>query len=147
MDPVQTNGDDVRTPISHRGASAVAGRNLPSIESHCDIELRPWLCHRHGCAQMEADLQWLSHAAVPEECLAPMELLGGAVGQARVQSNVVLVVGKAPEGDAQLQLLRHGREDVLHQFEGNVGGHAASGQLSQGRYCRMGEGCRRKESR
>lgn len=138
MDPVQTNSDDVRAPVRDGCTSAVASRNLSPIERYCDIELCPGLCHGHRSAQVKANLQWLSHATVPEERFAAMELLGGAVGQARVEPNVVLVVGETPEGDAQLQLLWHGRKDVLHQFEGDVGGHAASGQLREGCYCRLG---------
>lgn len=37
--PVKTYGDHMSAPIGLRGASAVARRDLPSIERHSHIEL------------------------------------------------------------------------------------------------------------
>lgn len=60
-----------------------------------------------------------------------MEFVRRAVGQARVQPDVILAVRKAPVGDAQLELLGHGRIDLLDQLERNVGGDAFGGQFGQ----------------
>lgn len=60
-----------------------------------------------------------------EERVSALKLIGAAVGQAGVESDILLVVREAPEGDAQLQLLRHGRINALHQLERDVRGDTA----------------------
>lgn len=54
------------------------------------------------------------------EALATSELISRPVCQARVQPDVLLVVGEAPKGDSQLKLFGHGWIEVLDQLERDV---------------------------
>lgn len=60
-----------------------------------------------------------------EERVSTLEFVSAAVGEAGVESDILLVVREAPEGDAQLQLLGHRRVHALHQLERDVRGDAA----------------------
>lgn len=85
--------------------------------------------------RVQTDLKRLLDVSRPEECLAPLKLVGATVGQTRVQPYVLLVVGKAPEGDPLLQILRDlpvsARQEVLGELERYVGGDASRRQFLQ----------------
>lgn len=132
---MQADGDYVRAPVGGRGARTIAGGDLAPVKGDGHIELGPGLRHDDRRRQVEADLERILDGPVLVERLAAMELVRRAVGQARVQPNVLLVVREAPERDAQLQLLGHWRKHVLDQLERDVRGHAARGQLGQGAHC------------
>lgn len=131
MDAMQTDGDHMRAPVRRRAARTVARRDAAPIERDGHVHLGARLIARHRCGQMESDLQRLLDAAVLEQLIAAMELVRGAVGQTRVQPDVVLAVRKRPVGDAQLQLLRHGRIDLFDQLERDERGDAFRRQLGE----------------
>lgn len=60
-----------------------------------------------------------------------MEFVRGAIGQTRVQSDVVLAVRKTPVGDAQLQLFWDGWIDLFDQFEWDEGGNTFGRQFGE----------------
>lgn len=77
------------------------------------------------------NLQRFLHRSILIQLIAPMELVGRTVGQARVQTNVLLVVGETPERNAQLQLLGHRRKNMFDQFEWNERRNTFRRQFSQ----------------
>ena len=79
--------------------------------------------------EMETDLQRVPDRLRLEDVVPLVELVGGAVGQARVEPDVLLLLGEAPEGDPELEVLRHRRPADLYQLEGDRGRHLASSQL------------------
>ena len=78
---------------------------------------------------METDLQRVPDRPRLEDVVSLVELVGGTVGKARVEPDVLFVLWKAPEGDPKLNVLRHWRQVVLHQLEWDRRRHFASGQL------------------
>ncbi len=81
---------------------------------------------------MKPDLQGVFDTLGLEQLLATMEFLGRAVGQARIETYVFLVVRETPESDPKLQLLGNGRINMFNQFEWDVGGNATGSQFRQG---------------
>ena len=63
------------------------------------------------------------------EILALVEFISCTVGQARVETNVLLSVREGPESDAQLERYRYGLPGLFHYLEGDVSRHHARAQL------------------
>lgn len=80
---------------------------------------------------MEPNLQWVLYSSAFEQLIAPVELIGRAVGQTRVQPDIFLVVREAPVGNSQLELFWNRRIYVLYQLERDVRGDAAGGQFRE----------------
>ena len=78
---------------------------------------------------METDLQRVPDRLRLENVVALVELVGGTVGQARVQPDVLFLLGEAPEGDPKLEVLRHRWPVDLHQLERDRGRHFSGSQL------------------
>lgn len=81
------------------------------------------------------DLQRISHAPRTEEVLATLKLVRAPIGQTRVEPDVLLVVGEAPERYPELKLLGHRWINVFHQLERYMGRHATRRELAQRRHC------------
>lgn len=81
---------------------------------------------------MEPNLQRILYRPALEQLVSPVELVRRAVGQARVQPDVFLVVREAPVGDTELKLFGNRWVDVLYQLERDERGDTTGGKFCEG---------------
>ena len=82
--------------------------------------------------EVEANLKRLPNRLGLVHVLTSVELFCRAIGKASVQSNVLLLLRKAVEGDPQLKRLWHRRVEPFDRLEGDRGSDFARRQLGEG---------------